>query len=103
VTSEELLARVEAALADLAASGRPITFTAVAAHAGLARPTLYRDATLHAMVEEHRVRDREARTLSGLRAEIGHLRTALEEVAVRVHGHEERLRRIEGRSARKSL
>ena len=44
----------------------------------------------------------DTRTLSGLNAEIAHLRTALEAIAERVRGHEERLRRLEGRRAVRS-
>jgi len=42
-----------------------------------------------------------ANTLTGLSAEIGHLRTALEAVADRVRQHEERLRHIEARQPRR--
>lgn len=43
----------------------------------------------------HRARQIDTRTLSGLHAEIAHLRTALEAVAARATAHEERLRRLE--------
>ena len=42
-----------------------------------------------------RVQQADARTLSGLAAEIGHLRTALEAVVGSVRQHEERLPRME--------
>jgi hypothetical protein len=99
MTSDQLLARVEATLEELGRTGRRVTFTAVARAAGAARATLYRDATLRALIEEHRARQVDTRTLSGLSAEINHLRTALEAVAARVRLHEERLRRLEGRRA----
>jgi hypothetical protein len=102
VSSAELVGCVETALRDLASAGRPVTFTDVAATAGLGRATLYRNPTLRALVEEHRARQREARTLSGLSTEILHLRTALEAVATNVRGHEERLRHLEGRRTVKS-
>ena len=92
------LARVERACAQLLDAGQPITFTAVAAGAHIGRATLYRDPQLRAVVEEHRTRQAEARTLSGLTAEIAHLRTALEAVADNVRRHEERLRRLEQRT-----
>jgi hypothetical protein len=85
--------RVEQACAQLVADGKPVTFDAVAAHAGLGRATLYRNPELRAVIEEHRVHEREARTLSGLALEIAHLRTALEAVAANVRRHEEQLRR----------
>jgi hypothetical protein len=99
VSAGDPVAQVEAALGALAAADQPITFTAVAHHAGVARATLYRNPTLRALVEEHRAGQADTRTLSGLNAEIAHLRTALEAVAERVRGHEERIRRLEHRPA----
>ncbi|HXH58406.1 hypothetical protein [Iamia sp.] len=92
---------VEAACTELAGRDKAITFTAVADHAGISRTTLYRNPQLHAIVEEHRSHTHDRRTLTGLSAEIGHLRTALEAVADRVRHHEERLRRIESRQPRR--
>jgi hypothetical protein len=89
------LDRVESACADLARAGQPVTFTAIAATTGLGRATLYRNPQIRAVIDEHRARQAEARTLSGLAAEITHLRTALEAVAHNVRRHEERLRRLE--------
>jgi len=97
-----LIGRVEEALKELITADRPVTFTDVATGAGVARPTLYRNPTLRALVEEHRLRQAEARTLSGLSTQITHLRTALENVSSRVRQQEERLRRLEGRSSTKS-
>ncbi|MQB01904.1 MAG: hypothetical protein GEU78_16780, partial [Actinobacteria bacterium] len=85
------LAKVERACSDLAAARQPITFTAVAQRAQLGRTTLYRNPDLRAVVEEHRTRAADARSLSGLATEIAHLRTAMHAVAERVKGHEERL------------
>lgn len=93
---------VEHACAALAAAGEPITFTAVADHTGLSRATLYRNQQLRAVIDEHRARHGEARTLSGLSAEIAHLRTALEAVAATVKRQDERLRRLERRNVRKA-
>jgi hypothetical protein len=89
------LARVEAACAQLAADGQPITFGQVAALAGISRTTLYRRADLRALVEEHRARGRDATTLTGLTVQIDQLRRSLEAVAARVRRHEEQLRRLE--------
>jgi Family of unknown function (DUF6262) len=93
--TQQPLDRVEHACADLTRAGQPVTFTAIAASTGLARATLYRNPQIRAVIDEHRARQAEARTLSGLAAEITHLRTALEAVAGNVRQHEERLRRLE--------
>lgn len=95
MTSPETLARVEQACAELIRGGHPVTFTDVAARSGTSRTSLYRDPALRAVIEEHRSHNNDPRTLSGLGAEIGHLRTALEALAARVKHHEEQLRRLE--------
>ena len=92
------IAQVERACAELAASGRPITFIAVAALAGTSSTTLYRRPDLRALVEDHRSRGKEANTLSGLTVQIDQLRRSLESVADKVRRHEETLRRIDRRS-----
>jgi hypothetical protein len=98
--TEPPLERVERACAELTRAGQPVTFTAVAARTGLARATLYRNPQIRAVIDEHRARRADARTLSGLASEISHLRTALEAVAGNVRQHEERLRRLERRATR---
>lgn len=94
--------KVETALQELAAADQPVTFTAVGERAGLARATLYRNPTLRALIEEHRAGRVDTRTLSGLSTEIAHLRTAIEAVAERVRGQEERIRRLEHRPTARS-
>jgi len=94
--------RVEDACAELLLAGQPVTFDAVAEHAGLGRATLYRNPDLRAVVEEHRVRGRDAHTLTGLTTEIEHLRAALGEVAANVRRHEEELRRLRRQRRRSS-
>ena len=89
------LARVEAACAELAAAGQPVTFGQVAARAGISRTTLYRRADLRAVIDEHRARGRDASTLTGLAVQIDQLRRSLEAVAANVRRHEEQLRRLE--------
>ncbi len=89
------LARVEDACADLAAAGQPVTFSQVAARAGISRTTLYRRADLRAVIDEHRARGHDASTLTGLAVQIDQLRRSLEAVAARVRRHEEQLRRLE--------
>jgi len=87
-------ARVEQACRDLSVAGQPITFHAVAEHAGIGRATLYRRPELRALVEEHRQRERDALTLTGLAVQIDQLRGALEAVAANVRRHEEQLRQL---------
>jgi hypothetical protein len=94
MTSPETLARVERACAALVHDAEPVTFAAVADRAEVSRTTLYRDDNLRAVVDEHRQRGREPRSLSGIVAEVGHLRTAVEALAERVRRHEEQLRRL---------
>ena len=91
------LARIEAACAELAAAGQPITFSQVAVLATVSRTTLYRRADLRALVDEHRARGREATTLTGLTVQIDQLRRSIEALAARVRRHEEQLRRLERR------
>jgi AcrR family transcriptional regulator len=87
--------QVEAACAQLAAAGQPVTFAEIAARAQISRTTLYRRADLRAVIEEHRARGRDATTLSVLAIQIDQLRRSLEAVAARVRRHEETLRRLE--------
>ncbi len=92
--STERLERVERACTDLAAHAETVTFVTVADRSGVPRVTLYRNPELRAVVEEHRIRSRDAQTLSGLHTEITNLRLALEAVAERVRRHDETLRRL---------
>ena len=97
MTNPDTLTAVEQACADLTAHGDPVTFAAVAEQTGLSRTTLYRDDGLRAVIEDHRARSREARTLSGLGREIEHLRTAVDTLANRLRRQEERIRTLEHR------
>ena len=92
---------VEIACTELANQGAAITFTAIADHTGISRTTLYRNPQLRAVIEDHRHRSHDPRTLTGLAAEIGHLRTGIEAIADRVRQQEERLRRLETRQPRR--
>lgn len=92
--NEPALLRVERVCANLATAGEPITFTAVAEHAQISRATLYRDRQLRAIVDEHRTRQTDARTLTGLATDVAHLRTAVEALAARVKRHDEQLRKL---------
>ena len=89
------LTRVEAACAELAAAGQPVTFGEIAARARISRTTLYRRADLRAVIDEHRARGQDATALTGLTIQVNQLRHALEAVAARARSHEERLRRLE--------
>lgn len=89
------LALIETICRELADAGQPVTFTTIAQRAGISRTTLYRDPELRTIIEEHRHRSHDPRTLASLTAEIGHLRTALTALADRVRHQEERLRRLE--------
>jgi len=100
--TEPALVRVERACAQLLQASQQVTFIAVADLAHVGRATLYRDVELRAVIDEHRTRQAEARTLTGLAHEIAHLRTALEAVADNVRRHEEQLRRLERRAGRKT-
>lgn len=92
--NEPTLLRVERVCADLATSGQPTTFTAIAEHTRIGRATLYRDPQLRAIIDEHRTQQTNARTLTGLATDLAHLRTAIEELATGVKCHEEQLRKL---------
>jgi hypothetical protein len=90
--SDERIEQVERACAELTMAGKAVTFVEVAARSGISRVTLYRSPELRSLIEEHRVRAREAHTLLGLAGEVANLRLALEALAKRVRRHEEQLR-----------
>ena len=92
MTSPDTLARIERVCAELLRDAQPVSFTTVAARARVSRTTLYRDESLRAVIEEHRLRSHDPRSLSGVVAEVGHLRAAVEALAERVRRHEEQLR-----------
>src|SRR5450756_628420 len=100
--NEPTLVRVERTCAQLLQAHQQVTFTAVAQLAGIAVEGGPGDPELRAVIDEHRTRQAEARTLSGLAHEIAHLRTALEAVAENVRRHEERLRRLKRRTGRQT-
>ncbi len=100
--TEPSLVRVERACTQLLQAGQQIRFTAVADLANVGRATLYRDPQLRAVIDEHRTRQAEARTLTGLAHEIAHLRLALEAIADNVRRHEEQLRRLQRRTGRQT-
>lgn len=91
MSSESALGRVDRACAQLRSDGTPVTFTAVAATAGLGRTTLYRNPALRAVIDDHCRRDGSG-TLAGITDEIALLRTALDALADRVCRHDEQIR-----------
>ena len=93
----DLVHRVEQACQDLLAAGLPITFAEVASRVGTGRAILYRRPELRALVEEHRQRDRDALTLTGLTVQIDQLRMTLDALAAKVRRHEEQLRQLNRR------
>src|SRR4051812_45690111 len=72
------ITRIETICRELTASGEPIAFTTIAERSGISRTTLYRDEQLRAVIEEHRHRSHDPRTLASLTNEIAHLRAAVE-------------------------
>lgn len=89
---------VERACAELLRNGQAVTFTAVAAHTGLGRTTLYRDAMLRSVIEENRHRAATSGTLTALTDEIATLRAALDTLATSVRRHEKQLRKLTSRN-----
>ncbi len=96
------LNQTEQACAELAASGQPVTFTAVATRTGIGRATLYRNPAIRAVIEEHRHQAASASTLTAIAADIATLRTALEAVAARVRHHEEQIRQLKHATTRRT-
>jgi hypothetical protein len=98
--TDDSVARVEKACAELGRDAHRITFTEVATHVGMSRATLYRRPELRAIVEEHRTQAREAYTLGGLAIQIENLHRSLEAVAAKVRRHEEEIRRLKPKPSR---
>jgi hypothetical protein len=73
MTSTAAITRVERTCADLQAAGHTVTFTGVAARAGLSRTTLCRNPELRALVEHHRSQAAPASSLSRHTADIASL------------------------------
>ena len=98
MTDTNTLNSVERACAQLHRDGHTVTFTAVAAHTGLGRSTLYRDPIIRAVIETHRHRTADSGSIAGLTDEIATLRAALDTLATSVRRHEEQLRKLTTRN-----
>jgi hypothetical protein len=89
--------RVRAACEALAAAGADITFTAVAAAAGVSRATCYRRRDLRTIIDGYRSRHGEMLTLTGLADRVDNLTQALDAVAAKVRRQEEEIRALKRR------
>jgi len=90
-----VLGRVEAACAELTATGQPVTFADIAFLTQTSRTTLYRRPDLRAVIDEHRTHGQDATTLTAVTIQIEQMRRSLEAVAAKVRRHEETIRRLE--------
>ncbi|MCX2746273.1 DUF6262 family protein [Arthrobacter sp. MI7-26] len=86
MTNTSTLNTVERACAKLLRNGQAVTFTAVAAHTGLGRTTLYRDSMIRGVIEENRHRAAASVTITGLTDEIATLRAEIDTPSPRACG-----------------
>ncbi len=93
MTPTTRLHHIERACTDLAASGKPVTFAAVAARTGAARSTLYRNPDLRAVIEHHRRAEPDA-AITAITDELATLRTAVQALANTVRTHDTQIRRL---------
>jgi hypothetical protein len=82
VRQTDLVKQVEQVCVELNTTGEDVTFATVAARTGSSRSTLYRHPELRALIGEHRLRGREAVTLTGPAVEIDQLRQGLADVVL---------------------
>jgi ubiquinone biosynthesis protein UbiJ len=87
-------AAVRDACTTIAATGKAVTFTAVAEQTGISRTTLYRRQDLRELIDQHRRPGDRQLSLARMAAEIDQLRRALEATAARVRRHEEQIRSL---------
>lgn len=96
MSPDPLNERIEAALRQLTDQGARISITAVAAHAGIPRSSLYRDATARDLIHR-RITETRPDPEKNMAAEVLRLSTLVDALAARVRNQEERLRHLEGR------
>lgn len=77
-------------------------FAAIVEHTGISRTTLYRNPNLRAIIDQHRHRSQDPRTITALSTEVAYQRVGLEDRAERIRRQEERIRRLETAHRRKS-
>ena len=87
-------AAVRDACTTIAATGKTVTFTAVAEQTGISRTTLYRRPDLRELIEQHRGTAQNTLAPAQLAAQIDQLRHTLEAIAATVRRHEEQLRAL---------
>ncbi|HEX9356617.1 MAG TPA: DUF6262 family protein [Streptosporangiaceae bacterium] len=87
-------AAVRDACAQIAGTGKAVTFTAVAEKTGISRTTLYRRHDLRQLIEQHRETRRDDLSPAQLATQVSQLQQALEAVAATVRRHEEQLRAL---------
>lgn len=90
------LNQIERACIDLAKNGQPVTFTAVAERAGVARSTIYRSPAQRAVIEHHR-RTSADTTITAITEELATLRATVQALADTVRSHDTQLRRLSQR------
>jgi hypothetical protein len=91
--------RVRSACEQLLATGRDVTFAAVAQHSGISRATCYRDRQLRTIIDTYRSRHGELLTITALADRLDNLTQALDAVAAKVRRQEEELRTLKRRAA----
>jgi len=79
--------------------GRPTPTTRQVSSGGPPPQTSTTPGTTSAVIDEHRTRQTNARTLTGLATEVAHLRTVVETLAAIVTRHEEQIRRLTRKTA----
>jgi hypothetical protein len=90
--------RVRSACEQLLATGRDVTFAAVAQHSGISRATCYRDRQLRTIIDTYRSRHGELLTITALADRLDNLTQALDAVAAKVRRQEEELRTLKRRA-----
>jgi predicted DNA-binding transcriptional regulator YafY len=91
--------RVRSACEQLLATGRDVTFAAVAQHSGISRATCYRDRQLRTIIDTYRSRHGELLTITALADRLDNLTQALDAVAAKVRRQEEELRTLKRQAA----